>query len=148
LEGLLYREKNIGIKEEFFKEEHLTQIRESHAMLQQLMTDLTTRLTQDALERQRRRSGGKGGDAEAESGGAARGGTGGEAGAFGDGGEGGKAKAIGSNSVAIGGPGGRGGIDPGMPGGDVIAYDGIFSAGGEGGESAQPDGRGGRGGCH
>ena len=143
LEGLLYEDKNKGLKEAFFKEEHLTTIREVHNLLQQLVADMAQRLTQDALDRQRRRSGGKGGDAEAESGGAAMGGGGGEAGAFGDGGEGGKAKAVGTKSVAIGGLGGGGGIYPGGPGGDVIAYDGVFTMGGSGGEAPQPDGRGG-----
>ena len=145
LEGLLYEEKNKGLKEAFFKEEHLTTIREVHNLLQQLVADMAQRLTQDALDRQRRQSGGKGGDAEAETGGAAMGG-GGEAAAFGDGGEGGKTKAVGTNSVAIGGLGGGGGIYPGGSGGDVIAYDGVFKMGGSGGEAPQPDGRGGRGG--
>lgn len=100
----------------------------------------------DALDQERRQSGGKGGDAHAESGGAAMGGGGGLAGAFGDGGEGGKAKAVGSGSVAIGGLGGGGGIYSGMPGSDVVAYEGVFAMGGNGGEAPQPDGRGGRGG--
>jgi hypothetical protein len=57
LEGLLYLEKNRGLREAFFKEEHLTQIRELHALLQRLLPDITERLRQDAAERdQARRS--------------------------------------------------------------------------------------------
>ena len=44
LEGLLYREDNRGIKEAFFQEEHLTQIREMHGMLRNLIDDVIIRL--------------------------------------------------------------------------------------------------------
>ncbi len=44
LEGLLYHADNRGIKEAFFKEEYLTQIRETHGMLMNLIDDITTRL--------------------------------------------------------------------------------------------------------
>ncbi len=44
LEGLLYHADNRGIKEAFFKEEYLTQIREMHGMLMNLIDDITTRL--------------------------------------------------------------------------------------------------------
>ncbi len=37
LEGLLYQAKNGGLRESFFKEEHLTQIRETHGMVQDLV---------------------------------------------------------------------------------------------------------------
>ncbi len=37
LEGLLYQAKNRGLRESFFKEEHLTQIRETHGMVQNLV---------------------------------------------------------------------------------------------------------------
>jgi hypothetical protein len=51
LEGLLYQEKNRGIREAFFREEHLAQIRELHTTLQQLLPDIAERLRQDAVER-------------------------------------------------------------------------------------------------
>jgi hypothetical protein len=43
LESLLYRDVNRGIKEAFFKEEHLTQIHEMHEMLRKLVNDFTER---------------------------------------------------------------------------------------------------------
>ena len=43
LESLLYRDVNRGIKEAFFKEEHLTQIHEMHEMLRKLVDDFTER---------------------------------------------------------------------------------------------------------
>jgi hypothetical protein len=43
LEGLLYQSDNRGIKETFFKEEYLTQIREMHGMLRELLDDFRTR---------------------------------------------------------------------------------------------------------
>lgn len=52
LEGLLYQEKNRGLKEAFFKEEHLTQIREIHSLLQRLVPDIATRLKLDLLSGQ------------------------------------------------------------------------------------------------
>jgi hypothetical protein len=51
LEGLLYQEKNRGLKEAYFKEEHLTQIREMHGLLQRLLPDIAERLRLDANER-------------------------------------------------------------------------------------------------
>jgi hypothetical protein len=51
LEGLLYKENNRTLREAFFKEEHLTQIRELHAMLKHLVVDIGERLRQDAAER-------------------------------------------------------------------------------------------------
>ncbi len=44
LEGLLYDVRNRGVKEEFFKEEHFQQIRESHALLRQLLEELDRRI--------------------------------------------------------------------------------------------------------
>jgi hypothetical protein len=44
LEGLLYQEKNRGLKEAFFKEEYLAQIREMHSQLQQLVAEVIARL--------------------------------------------------------------------------------------------------------
>jgi hypothetical protein len=44
LERLLYEERNRGLKESFFKEEHLTQIREMHAVLLRLVPDILERL--------------------------------------------------------------------------------------------------------
>jgi hypothetical protein len=44
LEGLLYEPKNRGVKEEFFKEEHLQQIRESHVLIRQLLEELDERI--------------------------------------------------------------------------------------------------------
>ncbi len=93
-----------------------------------------------------RTQGGRGGDAEARSGGSAVGGTGGEAGPFGDGGRGGNAIAFDGTSLAIGGNGGRGGVGSGSPGGDTTGSVGDTVIGGDGGEAPQPDGRGGRGG--
>ncbi len=52
LEGLLYEEKNRGIKEAFFKQEHLTQIRELHSLLPKLVESLETRLQADHQHRQ------------------------------------------------------------------------------------------------
>ncbi len=52
LEGLLYQEKNRGLKEAFFKEEHLTQIRELHGMMQRLIAEIGQRLQEDAAQRQ------------------------------------------------------------------------------------------------
>lgn len=76
-----------------------------------------------------------------------------EGGAAGDssrgiGGDGGDAHALGAFSIAVGGRGGRGGISQGAPGGDAVAqHDGFHACyGGNGGEAAQHDGRGGRGG--
>jgi hypothetical protein len=51
LEGLLCLEKNRGLKEAYFKEEHLTQIRETHAMMQDLIVSLAKRLQEDAATR-------------------------------------------------------------------------------------------------
>jgi hypothetical protein len=63
------------------------------------------------------------------------------------GGDGGHAHAVTAYSKAIGGRGGRGGIGKGGPGGNAMALqDGVACYGGNGGESAQHDGRGGRGG--
>jgi hypothetical protein len=90
--------------------------------------------------------GGRGGDAEAKSGGAAVGGTGGDAGPSGDGGRGGNAFASDGTSLAIGGKGGRGGVVTGGPGGNTTGSIGDIVIGGDGGEAPQPDGRGGRGG--
>lgn len=48
--------------------------------------------------------------------------------------------------MAVGGPGGRGGLGEGSPGGHAVANgDNVIYAGGGGGESNQLDGRGGRG---
>lgn len=44
LESLLYEDKNRGIKESFFKEEYLQQIREIHTTLEQLARDFDERL--------------------------------------------------------------------------------------------------------
>src|SRR5262245_54062039 len=55
LEGLLYQAKNQGLREAFFKEEHLAQIRELHTTLQSLLPDIAARLNQDAEERERAR---------------------------------------------------------------------------------------------
>jgi hypothetical protein len=44
LEGLLYEPRNRGIKEEFFKEEYLRQIRESHGLIQKLLEEIDDRL--------------------------------------------------------------------------------------------------------
>ncbi len=44
LEQLLYKPENRGIKEAFFKEEYLTQIREMHSMLRGLIDNFTLRL--------------------------------------------------------------------------------------------------------
>lgn len=149
LEGLLYEEKNRDLREAFFGEEHLAQIRESHSMLQQLVPEMYKRLKQDQIPQPK---GGQGGNALAENGGKAEGGRGGDAGSHGDGGFGGNAIATGLNSEAYAGPGGRGGINSGSPGGDAILHQpppyALYARiwGGEGGESAQPDGRGGRGG--
>jgi hypothetical protein len=65
----------------------------------------------------------------------------------GRGGLGGSAYAIGARSTAIGGQGGRGGIDPGGDGGHSFATgDRSVGIGGNGGDGAQPGGVGGRGG--
>ncbi len=50
LESLLYRDDNRGIKEAFFKEEHLTQIREMHEMLRKLVDDFTERSVKSSKE--------------------------------------------------------------------------------------------------
>jgi hypothetical protein len=55
LEGLLYQEKNRGLREVFFKEEHLAQIRDLHRMLLRLVPDILDRLRQDAAEREQAR---------------------------------------------------------------------------------------------
>jgi hypothetical protein len=55
LERLLYQAKNRGLREAFFKEEHLAQIRESHALLQRLLPDIAERLRLDAEDRERAR---------------------------------------------------------------------------------------------
>lgn len=46
LESLLMQDKNKGIKEEFFKHEYLTQIREVHELLTELLADFSKRSTQ------------------------------------------------------------------------------------------------------
>lgn len=46
----MYNPDNRGIKEAFFKEEHLTQIREMHGMLQHLIGDFTARLGEPSKE--------------------------------------------------------------------------------------------------
>lgn len=43
LESLLYQAKNRGLKESFFKDEYLTQIRDLHHMMTRLLADLATR---------------------------------------------------------------------------------------------------------
>jgi len=53
LEGLLYQEKNWGLKEAFFKEHHLAQIRELHGMMERLLADIAERLRHDATARER-----------------------------------------------------------------------------------------------
>lgn len=65
------------------------------------------------------------------------------------GGRGGDVDVSAPGVVAVGGAGGGGGILPGMPGMDVTESSGgvgSYIVGGMGGEAAQPDGRGGRGG--
>jgi hypothetical protein len=52
LEGLLFQEKNKGLKEAFFKEEYLTQIRQLHVMLMNLVPSIAERLNQEAGERE------------------------------------------------------------------------------------------------
>jgi hypothetical protein len=59
LEQLLYQDKNKGLKEAFFKEEHLTQIREMHGMMQELIASLASRLQEDAETRNRDRQTGE-----------------------------------------------------------------------------------------
>src|SRR5262245_14945087 len=44
LEGLLYQQRNRGLKETFFKEEHLAEIREMHTTLQRLVAEIAARL--------------------------------------------------------------------------------------------------------
>jgi hypothetical protein len=51
LEGLLCLEKNRGLKEAYFKEEHLTQVREMHTMMQDLIASLARRLQEEAASR-------------------------------------------------------------------------------------------------
>lgn len=51
LEGLLYQPMNQGLREVYFREEHLNQIRELHATLSKLVPDIAKRLMQDAEER-------------------------------------------------------------------------------------------------
>jgi hypothetical protein len=41
LEGLLYMEKNRGLREAFFQEEHLKQIRDMHSLLHKLLDDFS-----------------------------------------------------------------------------------------------------------
>jgi hypothetical protein len=53
LEGLLYQEKNRGLKEAFFKEEHLAQIRDIHSLLQRLVPDIAARLKIDLFTGQK-----------------------------------------------------------------------------------------------
>jgi hypothetical protein len=55
LEGLLYQQKNQGLKEAFFQEEHLAQIREMHGLLELLLPDIAKRLRLDANERDQAR---------------------------------------------------------------------------------------------
>jgi hypothetical protein len=55
LEGLLYQQKNRGSLEAYFRQEHLAQINELHAMLQRLVPDIADRLRQDAAEREQAR---------------------------------------------------------------------------------------------
>jgi hypothetical protein len=55
LESLLCQERNRGLKEAYFKEEHLTQIREMHGMLQDLVAGLAARLREDAETREQTR---------------------------------------------------------------------------------------------
>jgi hypothetical protein len=55
LEGLLYEKKNEGIKESFFKQEHLTQIRELHSFLPKLVAGIEMRLHADFGEREQSR---------------------------------------------------------------------------------------------
>ena len=100
----------------------------------------------DNLNKRGNHRGGAGGDADAADGGAAIGGVGGDAGHLGDGGRGGNAIAKGTISLAIGGPGGRGGVGPGMNGMDTKKSIGDIIIGGGGGDAPRPDGRGGRGG--
>lgn len=50
LENLLMEQKNAGIKESFFKQEYLTQIREIHALLTQLVADFNERAGKDIRE--------------------------------------------------------------------------------------------------
>ena len=51
LEGLLYQDKNKGLKEAFFKEEYLTQIRALHGMMHRLVARIEERLRQESEER-------------------------------------------------------------------------------------------------
>lgn len=52
LERLLYEEKNKGVREAFFKEEHLTQIRQLHETVPPLLTGMAQRLGEEASERE------------------------------------------------------------------------------------------------
>ena len=58
LSELLFKSENRGIKEAFFKEEYLTQVREMHEMLINLLHDITTRVEESVHEavRQQRTS--------------------------------------------------------------------------------------------
>jgi hypothetical protein len=51
LESLLCQEKNRGLKETYFKEAHLTQIREMHGMMQDLIASLAHRLQEETASR-------------------------------------------------------------------------------------------------
>jgi hypothetical protein len=55
LEGLLYQPRNQGLRDEFFKEEHLAQIRELHTILKRLVPDIIERLRTDKEEREQNR---------------------------------------------------------------------------------------------
>jgi hypothetical protein len=55
LEGLLYKAENGGLKEAFFRQEHLTQIRELHAMLSDQLNDIAGRVGQPAIPSVRNR---------------------------------------------------------------------------------------------
>jgi hypothetical protein len=55
LEGLLYLEKNQGLKAEFFKQHHLTQIGELHGLLFRLLPDIAARLSDSALATSKQR---------------------------------------------------------------------------------------------
>src|SRR5258708_21627650 len=47
---VLFKSENRGIKEAFFKEEYLTQIREMHGMLKNLLDDMSIRITASVQE--------------------------------------------------------------------------------------------------
>jgi hypothetical protein len=52
LETLLYQSKNVALREAYFKEEHLRQIREMHVMLRQVLDDLASRSEADRRDRE------------------------------------------------------------------------------------------------